>query len=268
MDSLFTYSDYRKYLNHLAEVRRLQGRTKAELSRVLGCQAAYFSQVLAEKVDLTEEHLLRLGRHLEFNDLEMEYLLLLLRFSKAGNAELKQYLGRHREKLIESAKELLPRLDVQRGFDSDELKLYYSSSWVPSLLHVATSCPTLQTVAALANRLNLEEAVVQHHLDRLHKFRLVEFHDGRWSFAGSSVYFPKNSASDQQMQVARRLLAMHHLSFRQEEDMHYSVTFATTPATARLLRATLLDVIESVHTTVEPTASEEIYALCLDFFKP
>ncbi|MGZ6441866.1 MAG: DUF4423 domain-containing protein [Pseudobdellovibrionaceae bacterium] len=267
MHSPFNYSNYREYLSNIMDERKQRGETKAELARIIGCQAAYLSQVMGEKVDLTEEHLLRLSEHLEFSEIETEYLLLLLRLSKAGTQNLKNFLEKQRVKMNKSAEELEPRLSSKKNAISEEGKAYYTSSWLPSVIHAATSCPHLKTVESMAKRLGLAERDISFHLERLEKYKLVQFNEGQWNYLGGSLHFSKNSPQDLQLQTARRLLALNHLSFKRESDIHYSVVYATDESTARELRKYLLDTIEHVHKSVEPTESKELYSLCIDVFK-
>jgi len=268
MKTIFYFDNYREYLKNMVEERRLRGHTKAELARVLECQAAYLSQVLAEKVDFTEEHLLRLAEYIEFNEVETEYLLTLLRIAKAGNQNMKRYLDRQRVKLKETAEELEPRLSSRKTKSANQdLNIYYSSSWLPSIIHLATSCERSQTVPAIAKKFGLSEELVHEHLRRLEKFGLVDFSNDRWKYSGTSIHFSKNSPLDLQLQMSRRLLAMNRLSFRKTSDLYYSVIFSTDPKTASQLRSQFLNTIEILHKTVEPTASEEVFAVCIDFFK-
>ena len=46
---IFEYANYRQYLQSLVKNREAKGKTQVELANAMGCQAAYFSQVLKEK---------------------------------------------------------------------------------------------------------------------------------------------------------------------------------------------------------------------------
>jgi uncharacterized protein (TIGR02147 family) len=268
MKSLLSYSDYRQFLIDLSERRKVQGQTHAELAREIGCQAAYFSQVLRGKVDLTEEHLHKLSLFLDLNEIETEFLLILIREAKAGSVDLKRHLAKQREKLLRSAEELGPRLKIKsvRSLPTD-FNIYYVSTWMPSVIHVATSCPEMQTVDAISKRFQIEAEVVLFHLQRLERHGLVRYSDERWLFDGSSTHFSKNSPLDIQLQTARRLHAINKFSFRKEGNVHYSVVFGTDAGTMDKLKARLLDLIEEIHREIEPSQSEEVCALCLDLFR-
>ena len=267
MDEIFAYSNYVKYLEGLALDQKARGRTKAELALRLGCQPAYLSQVLAGRVHLTEEHILRLCESLEFEKPKTEYFLLLLRLAKAGSPELKKYLSLQLTELKKSSEELEEHLVANKRQGNDEAAMYYTSSILPSLMHVATSCQALQTPTALAERFRLDPQVVDHHLHQLEKFKMVEFRGGRWNFAGASLHFSKGSSLETQLQLARRLMALNQVSFRQETDLHYSVLFSTDEVTFKKMRELFLTTIEKLHKQVAPTPGHDVYAICLDYFK-
>jgi uncharacterized protein (TIGR02147 family) len=267
MDSLFSYTDYREYLIDIVQERKLKGKTNAELAKVMGCQAAYLSQVLVGKVEFTEDHIVRLCEHLAFNDVETEYLLLLLRLGKAGSPDLRKYLIRQRERLKVAAEDLEERLPSEKINAVEEPSLYYASSFLPSIVHLATSCKSLRSKQAIAARFSLEPKVVQEHLDLLEKYKMIEFKNGEWIYSGGSRHFPKRSPLDKQMQFARRLLAMNKMSqSSNEQDVHYSAIFSADEKTLALLRKHFHKSIEYVHKTVDPVEGEDVFGICLDVF--
>ena len=267
MDELFEYSNYVQYLNDLAKDQKARGRTKADLAKRLGCQAAYLSQVLGGKVHLTEEHILRLCESLEFDEIKTEFLLLLLRLAKAGSPNLKKYLLNRREQLRRASEELEDHLPAEKRHATDEAGLYYTSSILASLIHVATSCEDFQIASSIAKRFSVDQKIVDQHLHQLEKFKMVEFREGRWIYSGTSLHFSKGSPLETQMQLARRLLALNQVSVRQETDLHYSVVFSSDQETFSKLRKLFLSAIEKMHKQVEPTPGEEVFAVCLDLFR-
>jgi hypothetical protein len=233
----------------------------------MGCQAAYLSQVLAGKVEFTEEHILRLCEYLHLGEIETEYFLVLLRLGKAGSPELRSYLTRQRERLQKTSEDVEERLSSRKMNAVDEQSLYYASSFLPSVIHLATSCEKLRTKQEIAARFNLNPNLVQEHLDRLEKFKLIEFKDGKWNYSGGSRHFPKRSPLDKQMQFARRLLAMNKISQAStDSDVHYSAVFSADEKTLGLLRRHFHESIEYLHKTVEPVEGEDVFAVCLDVF--
>jgi uncharacterized protein (TIGR02147 family) len=255
------------YLLKLVESRRSRGLTRAELAAAMGCQAAYFSQVLKGRVHLTEDHGLKLCEFLDFSDAETEYFLILLRLARAGTPQLTRYLQQERAKLLEKNTEVERHVAGRKQGERDEITFYYSSSWIPSVIHIATSCEDLQTAEAIAERFGLPPDVVEHHLKQMERYGLVESDKKSWRHKGFSVHFPKGSHLDTQFQTTRRLLAMNALSFRRKDQLHYSVLFSTDAKTHAALREILVNTIDDLHRIVEPSPGEDVYCFCIDSFR-
>ncbi len=267
MNHVFDYKDYREFLRSLVQNRQIRGKTQVELAKAMNCQAAYLSQVLGDRAELTEDHGMKLCIYLEFNDAETEYFLLILRISRAGTKPLLSYLEQQRDRLQQLHHELSSRISSEKNEETNELNIYYCSSWIPSVIHTATSCETLQTSVAIAQRFRLEKGLVEYHLQILEKYLLVSFQEHRWVFQGRSTHFTKNSALDQIFQLSRRMLALNSLSNRLPQDIHYSVVFSANQETVNRIRDLLFDSIEKMHKQVEPSPSEDVYSACIDLFR-
>lgn len=263
---IFEYTNYRQYLQSLVKNREAKGKTQVELANAMGCQAAYFSQVLKEKADLTEDHAIKLCVFLDFNGIKTEYFLVILRIARAGTSQLKSYLEKTREKLIADYQEVEGRISTSKRKGSSEDNVYYCSSWIPAVIHSGTSCEAYQTILELSKRFNIESSVVDYHLQSLEKYGLVEFKNGKWLFKGGSLHIPKNSALDQSFQISRRIHAMNSIAKRKTDDIHYSMVFSADITTVKKIRQSFIDTIEETHKISVASPSEDVYALCLDFF--
>lgn len=267
MVNIFEYKDYREFLTHLTSNRSARGQTKAELARSMGCQAAYLSQVLGSKADLTEDHGVKMCQALNFSDTETEYFLLILRLSRAGTKTLSEYLEQKRLALKKQYSEVDSRITAVKKSPNDQIQLYYCSSWIPSVVHAATSCPHYQTAQAIAERLALSKQIVEKHLETLEKYQLIKFSEGKWIHSGNSIHFPKNSLMDATFQLNQRLLGLNSINRRQPEDVHYSMVFPANKETASKFRELFLNTIEKIHKDAASADSEDVYAISMDFFK-
>ena len=267
MVDVFEFNNYLEFLVKLVDWRHERGQTRAELAQVMGCQAAYFSQVLKGRVELTEDHAIKLCAFLGFSEDQTDYFLLILRKARAATPELSKYLETRRKRVIDRRRKVEERVASEKRAQVDESTLYYCSDWLPSCLHLATSSDRFQTRAALAKRFEIAEDLVDFHLRELEKHGFVAFEGGRWKFVGRSIHFPKSSPLDLQFQTSRRLLGMNSLSRRNTDDLHYSAILGTDAETFRAVKERLLETIEELHRTVEPSPSEDVYTVSLDFFR-
>lgn len=263
---LFKYLNYKEFLSFFISDQKSRGMTKAEIAKIMRCQATYLTQSLTGKSHLTEGQLLRFSEFFELNDPETEYLLGLLRLGKASSTEHRHYLERQLERMRRLAKELEPRLTAKVISQNQELLGYYASSWIPTVVHVATDCVALKSSEKIALRLGLPESTVLEHLRKLEKYELVKFDGKDWNITERSIHFSKNSQMDLLIQTGRRLLALHRLSIRKESNLHYSLVFATDERTKEKIRTEFLTMIERIHKSVPDSKNEDVYGLCLDLF--
>lgn len=265
MNHLFEFKDYRKFIRALTTTQFHY--TQASLSKAMNCQAAYLSQVLKERADLTEDHGIKLCEFLELSPLESEYFLILLRIGRAGTPNLRTFLEKRRQKLTEENQEIISRISATPKNQVNEATLYYCSSWIPALLHSATSCARLQSIDAIADRFSLPKQQVEMHLKLLKEYSLVNFEDGKWIFQGGSIHIPKNSALDQFFQFQRRIYSLGNLPKRNGSDVHFSNVLSINSKTAKEIRRQIVDLIDKIHQSAECSPSDDVYSFCLDFFQ-
>ena len=267
MNSSFAFTDYKSYLRDLTQGPSAKRGRQAELAKAMGCQAAYLSQVLRGKSDLTEEHGIRLVRHLGLDDRESEYFFTLLRKDRASTPELVEYLEEKRKKLLREASDLKNRVDAEPiEFDAETLAAYFAS-WVPSTIHVATSSKRYQDVGALAARLGLPETTILETLKFLERLNLVRRERDRWIHSGPSIHLPKESPFNHAQQFAHRQQVLRSLAVKDKESLHFTSTFTLDEKDFATLRKALVVTIHSLQKNIHASGTEEIYGLSADLFR-
>lgn len=267
MKSLFEYHNYRKFLEDLVYSKDAKRGTQVRIAKAIGCQAAYLSQVLKGKAELTEDHALKLARFLNLPSLGVDYLVLIVRLSRASSPDLRKYLEQHREKILKEVEEASSRVQATKPtLSGAELQRYFSS-WIPSTVHMATSSSNLQTPEALAQRLRLPLKKTQETLQFLHQMGLVTEHQGAWQFSGKSLHFPKESSINTAHQISRRHQAIRSIEQENSENIHFSSIFTISEPAFRKLKSDLLNYIEDSHKTISSSGADDIHAICLDLFR-
>lgn len=261
--SLFDYQSYKSYLSDLlaAGPRGLQ----TQLAAAISCQPTYLIRVLRDKPHLTEDQGFRAARFLKLSSYEFEYFLNLVRFGRASDEGLRQYYASILKSRASSAQQVKNRIRAEDVETSLQSQVTYYSSWQPSIIHLATSCPHLQTARELAQRFLLDIEKVREILEFLRENGLVKFETGKYQHAGKSIHLPKGSPLHRPFQRVRRERIYQSLERDSEDDLHFSSAFATSRKHIRDLRATFLKMIEESHRDLEKTKSEELMLFALDF---
>jgi len=267
MSTVLQYTDYKKFIYDMVKGEIPYHYSQVQLAKAMNCQAAYLSQVIKDKSELTEEQGIRLCHFLDFKRLETEYFLTILRISRAGTEDLKKYLQVSRDALVKSYHEISERVDISKNLETHEGMIFYCSSWIPPMIHLLTSMEKYQTIEALAKRLNLDESVIQKYLQSLLKYNFLTFENKRWIFKGDSFHIPKGSALDLSFMTNHRLYTLSHLPMRSEGDVHYSKMVTLDQATAAKIRQTIIDFLDQNNRYVEAAPEEDVYSFSIDFFK-
>lgn len=269
------FENYKEYLIKLVKVRKERG-LQSQMAKAMGCQAAYLSQALKGKVDLTEDHAVRLAAFLKLNPLESEYFILLVRLGRATTPELRKYLEERRVELLEKEDELQNKVRAKGARDTEEFSAKYFSSFMPLLIHISTSSKHFQSVETLAERFNLSPVQIEATLKFLEEYHLVTkvFERGpkgpveKWKFSGESIHLPKNSSMNVPYQVSLRTLALKSIQEKKyKENLHFSSVFTMDKKSFKDILEILNRAIEESHKVIHQSGTEEVYSMAIDYFK-
>jgi len=263
--NIFEYLDYRTYLK---ECIKTQSRGfQSQLATAMKCQATYLIRVLKEEAQITDDQAFRACRFLNLTQKELDHFLELVRFDRASDPELKKHYQRNIDISVKANNEIKNRVPGSAIETNLKTQVEYYSSWQPSVLQLATSCPHLQTETELAQRFSLDITQVRSILEFLHESGLVALKDGRYEHTGKSIHLPKQHPLHKPFQRLRREMVFRSLDKPVEDNLHFSSGFATSKKHVKKLREEFLNLIEATHRDLAETASEEIFILVVDLFK-
>lgn len=263
----FQYNEYRRFLNDLCESTEAPRGFRAMLARAAGCQASYLSQVLKERVHLTEDQILGIAKVLGLQPPEIEYLMLLLRHEKAGTPELRQYIQSLIQKLKNEQLNLKKWLEAEPLSQRPEVLLQYFSSWVPSAVHLLTSSPHFLTTKSIATRLSLSEKKVSDTLVFLERNGFVVKNGSQWIYKSGSLHLEKDSPLQYLLQTSRRDLVQRSLAEGSAESLHFSSVFTLNEEELEQIRALMTRAIERSHKLIQASGTDRLACMCVDIFE-
>lgn len=264
---LFSYEKYRNYLKDLCTSRRSQRGFQSSLARAAGCQSAYFSQVLKHNVHLTEDQVIALGEELALSPLELEYLLVLLRLEKAGTEKLKTYLRRKLSDLRLQNQDLSSRVPADQILLNDKNLGKYFSSWIPSAVHLLTSCEKYNTPEKIAARLHVPLRQIKEILQFLSELGWVEKKNQSYFYSGGNIHIPKTSAFHSTAEATRRQLALSSIAVNNADDIHYSSVFTIDQKDFAALKNMIGTFVQESSQVIKNSGTAELSCLCVDLFQ-
>lgn len=267
MKNLFDYKSYRHYLADLCTSEDVKRGYQSQLARAAGCQAAYFSQVLKQKVHLTEDQIFSLSEELQLSSAEAGFLGLLLRYEKAGTEKLRKHLEREITQAKATQNKISSRVPADQIIHSAEDLGRYFSSWIPSAIHVITSSKNYQSLDRIAERLHLPKEEVKEILDFLVKMGWVQKTDQKYYYAGGNIHIPKESPMHSSMQTVRRHMTLNSIAINPAEAIHFSSVYTLDEKSFEELKKITTAFVQKSAKLINAGGTEELYTLCVDLFK-
>lgn len=263
---IFDYTDYRKFLIDALGGENKRTGQRGALSRHLGCQTAFLSQVLHGSANFTLEQAFKVNQFFNHEPQAAEFFLLLVQKERAGTHELKAYFQNKLKEILDKRSEINSRISKNRTVSEVDLAHYYSQ-WYVGAIHVALSIPELQTAAELCRHFQLDESAVRETLDFLVSTGLAKFERQRFSIGPSHIHLPKDSKFIRHLHSNWRFQAIQSLEKRRDEDLHYSVAYTLSREDVRKIRDQILQLIEQNMNVVKPSKEEVLYCNTIDFFE-
>lgn len=118
----------------------------------------------------------------------------------------------------------------------------------------------------LSQRLSLPLPFVHELLNDLALWGLVHFDGKEWGGAVHHVHLNKNALAISRHHSNWRIKALQSLDQKCETDFHYSGVFTIAKSDAFKLQQHLVAMIDEMTQIIKPSPSEEVFAVCLDYF--
>jgi uncharacterized protein (TIGR02147 family) len=267
MNSVFNFSDYRKYMvARFAEMPKRGYGQARRLADFLQVHTTLVSQVIKGRKTFTLEQAASACEFLALNDLETDYFLLLVQIDRAGSQALRRTLSRQLERLKAQSKELVNRLSSKGKLSEEERAIFYSD-WAFSAIRQLTAIKGFQRLDVIADYVGLSHRRVREIIDFLLKVRLCVEKDGQLHIGPASTHVESSSA----------WVRLHHMNWREKSiealsrdapaKLHYSAPTTLSRADAEVVREMIVRFLESVDRVIEPSISESLYCLNVDWFE-
>lgn len=263
--NIYDYQDYKQIISDMILENPGRGYQK-KLSDAAGCKSSYLSKVINSYYNLTPEHALNLCHFWGFNDLEIEYFLLLVNLGRSGTSKMESHL---KKKLVEIKQKRndLANSGKRELLENSEILSSYYSTWMFSAIHVLLSVPQFRTVDAISKKLNLPSKQVEQILGQLKDFGFVSLKNGLWTYTKGSVHVHKNSPYvSQHHQNWRQQAVMSSSNHSVENKLHFTSVMSLSLKDFDQLKGEITDFINEKLKKLESSEEEEMACLCMDFF--
>lgn len=265
MKSIFTYLSYKKYLKDYFGSSTIKG-IQTKVANAAGCQPAYLSQCLNGKPHLTEDQCFQISVFLGLNPDESEYLLLMLRYEKAGYKTYRDFLKRSLMDLTNKNLSVKKTVRKAKKMSLADQTIYYSK-WAYSAVHMLCGIPKFQNESAIAQRLQLEVHEVKKIIDELINIGLIKKKDSKIVPTERAIHIGSESPLIQLHHKNLRLMSIQESDKLKNNSLLYSSTITISEETFAQIKEILITSLKEVRDRIEVSEEEDIFCLNLDLFR-
>lgn len=267
MVSIFEFMNYRAYLNAWisAQGDRAYG-LKGKIAQALGVSSSLLSQILKEEKSLTSDQASDLSDFMGLNELESDYLHLLVEVSRAGTPKYRDKLQRKIRAHQEQSKKIGKRVPRNKEL-TDEQKAIYYSSWLYTGIRNLVAVPGQDQVQALGEYLRVEPGVVQRIVRFLVENGLCIEEKGRIAYGPASTHVDRESPFVNKHHQNWRFQAIQQMERRRDQDLFFTSPMSLSHEANEQIRKMITNFIQETMKVAGPSPSERVSCLNIDWFE-
>ncbi len=267
MTSIYEYWNYREYLQGWLENQRTRRHgLKGQIAAALGISSSLISQILKGEKSLTSDQASDLADFLGLNQMESDYLHLLVEFDRAGNPRYREKIKLKIQSTQLKSQQIGNRVPRDKELSAEQKTVYYSS-WLYSGVRNLTAVPGFGQIRNLAEYLDCEPRVISQIIQFLLENGLCREQDGKITYGPSSTHVDKNSPFVNQHHQNWRQKGIEQMHKRREDDFFFTSPLSLSMEAEKQIRMLLLSTIQSALKISGPSPSETVACLNVDFFR-
>jgi uncharacterized protein (TIGR02147 family) len=266
MIRIFEISNYREYLTkRLKEMPNAGYGQMSELSRFIGVHTTLISQILKGHKDITTDQAILACEFFGLNPLESEYFVLLVNHERAGNPSSKRFYKNKLQKIREQSQDISQRVTADLKL-SDQQRAVFYSDWAYSAIRQSVALPNINTVEDISRFLDIPIEKVNSYIHFLLHTGLCKLVGKKITVGPSSTHVESSSPWVNVHHVNWRNRAINSLNSSSPSDLHYTAPVTLSVLDCELIKERLIQMIQDVRSIVDPSPSEKMYCLNLDWF--
>ena len=264
---IFKYTDYKKWVVERIESMPKAGRGQyMRIVEHLGTSSAIVTQIFKGSRDLTAEQAVLLSDYFGLSKIERQYFLLLVNYSRAGSHNYKKILEEEIFEFQKKAKEIKNRVPQNQELNEEAKAILYSN-WYYLAIWSLTAIPSFDNLDLITERLKIPRSKANQALEFLIKQGLILEVNGKLQIGPTLIHLESTSPN----------IPRHHQSWRNRaflkyeefggDDVAYTAPITLSKKDAIEIRERVLKFISETLSLVRDSQSEELFCLCMDWYR-
>ncbi|MGZ3901196.1 MAG: TIGR02147 family protein [Bacteroidia bacterium] len=238
------------------------------LAKAAGVFPSYLSLILREQRILNSDQALGIANYLCLEPWKKRYFLRMADLEKAASQQLRNELEKELYEIRlnnNQISEVVSHEQIQ--FTPEDLAKFYSS-WIYVGIRLATVLPNCKSIPAIAHRLGLSVEECQSAMDFLIQKGICIKQNGHYSVGPQHMHLNHDSSFIENHHAQWRLLALQkHRQMNHEKELAYTMACTLSEEDILKIRNLLLKAIQDLRSITDPSPSETMYMLNLDWLR-
>lgn len=267
MISIFNFTDYRQFIRKrfLDMPKRGYGQAH-KLAIFLDVHTTLISQVLKGLKSFTMEQASLTADFLGLTEIESEFFLLLVQMDRAGNESLRKNIRRQMGNIRKKSLDLENRLQAETKLSEEKRAIFYSN-WSYSAVRQMTSIKGFDTPESIAEYLNLNKKQTSQIIEFLISSGLCIENNKKLRVGPRSTHLESSSPWASVHHMNWRQKAIQSFTTSDEAKLMYTAPMTLSRKDAAKIREIFVQVLQQIDSIVDPSQSEELHCLNIDWFK-
>jgi uncharacterized protein (TIGR02147 family) len=265
--SIFQFTDYKEFLKERIQKMPRGGHGQyRKISTFLGVNSTMISQILSGPKHFTSEQTLLTAEYFGLDHSEVDYLLTLVQFERAGTHKLKKFHQKKIEQFQAKAQKAKTRIGAKKELIRVEQATFYSD-YTYSAVRLLTSIPgKFQDAETIAKHLNIPREHVLNLINFLLNAGLILEKNGGWEIGPSKTHIGSDSPFVSRHHSNWRLLAMQKHPRLLENELAFTSPLTISRKDFKLVKNRILELIQELGKIIDKTDPEQLACLNIDWF--
>lgn len=265
-ESIFRFSDYKRYLESYLKARPKAGRGLLTLlGQSVEMTSAQVSHVMRGDRDFSPEQALGVAKFLGLSEVETQYFVELVSLARASSRELKDFIRKRLEALKEEGLEIRNQVPIHREL-SDEEKARFYSSWIYSCVRLLSSVRPLR-IEDVVKEFSVSRERAASILNFLVETSLCIQTENGIRMGNRSTFVPRSSPFINKHHANWRARALEKNEQEAESDLFFTSPVSMSEADFDKFRMKVTELIKEFSTVVKDSPEEIVACLNIDLFR-
>lgn len=256
----------KEYLNSLSGAQK-RGAHQS-IAHALGIFPSYLSLILKGDRNLNLDQGMLLADYLKLKKSHRRYLLRVIELDRAQGAMLKAEIESELAEISSKEQQISSKVEKDHLALSYEEAAVFFSSWKYSAIHLMAATQSQMNPTIISKKLKIDIDEVKDIFRFLLKSGLWKKTDQKIEIGTSFIHLNHQSHFLKNLHMNWRIKAIdRHPSMDKDTELAYSGSLVLSEKDVLKIRGILLKAIEEVRKVSDPSPSEVIYNLNVDWLK-